>query len=228
MEKFFNELDSIVDSAWEGIKEGRYWQYCMSNPIPKELYKLVMLQVYHYTRFNSVNQAACAYSADPDQTTLLRFVYKHALEELGHERMVIRDLESIGELPDEFPEPLAPTQALISYLNDVAVRLGPIPRLGYSYWAEEVYDHIQPMLEKFRRDLGLQDKDMTFFVAHSHIDEKHSEEVREAMCRAVKTDEQREAIKQVARVTLFLTGQLLEESFRKFEEDQEKDLKKAS
>jgi pyrroloquinoline quinone (PQQ) biosynthesis protein C len=175
-----------------------------------------MLQVYHYTRYNSVNQAACAFSADPEQTTLLRFIYKHALEELGHERMVLRDLEAVGLLPEEMPAPLAPTQALIAFLNDVAIRKGPIARLGYSYWAEDVYDHIQPILDRFRNDLNLRDEVMTFFVAHSTIDEKHSEEVRLAMERAVKTEEDRQLVREVARVTLWLTGQLLEEALRAY------------
>lgn len=217
MDNFFKELDAVVDSGWDKIKKGRYWSHSLEQPITIELYQQVMLQVYHYTRYNSINQAACAFSADPGQTTLLRFVYKHALEELGHEKMVIRDLESIGALPASLPAPLPPTQALIAYLNDVAIRLGPIARLGYSYWAEEVYDHIQPILNKFRVDLGLKDEQMTFFVAHSTIDEKHSEEVRLAMQRGVKTDEERAQIKDVARVTLYLTGQLLEESLLEYE-----------
>ncbi|WP_122761160.1 iron-containing redox enzyme family protein [Pseudomonas viridiflava] len=216
MNNFFKGLDAIVDSGWAKIKSGRYWAHSLEQPITVELYQQVMLQIYHYTRFNSINQASCAFSADPGQTTLLRFVYKHALEELGHEKMVIRDLDSIGALPELLPAPLAPTQALIAYLNDVAIRLGPVARLGYSYWAEEVYGHIQPLLNKFRVDLGLKDEQMTFFVAHSAIDEKHSEEVRMAMLRSVNTDEERAQIKEVARVTLYLTGQLLEESLLEY------------
>ncbi|OUM04840.1 transcriptional regulator [Pseudomonas syringae] len=227
MDDFFEELDAIVEDGWAKIKKGNYWRHSLEQPITVELYQQVMLQVYHYTRFNSINQAACAFSAAPDQTALLRFVYKHALEELGHEKMVIRDLDSIGALPASLPEPLAPTQALVAYLNDVAIRLGPIARLGYSYWAEEVYDHIQPILNKFRLDLGLNDEQMTFFVAHSVIDEKHSEEVRLAIQRSVRTDEERALIKSVARVTLYLTGQLLEESLLEYERLAEVPLSKA-
>ena len=216
MQAFFKELDAIVEAGWAQIKQGAYWKFSLDNPMPPALYQQLMLQVYHYTRYNSVNQAACAFSADPEETTLLRFVYKHALEELGHERMVLRDLESVGLLPQEMPAPLAPTQALIAFLNDVAIRKGPIARLGYSYWAEDVYEHIQPILERFRADLGLKDEQMTFFVAHSTIDEKHAEEVRMAMQRAVKTEEDRRQIKEVARVTLWLTGQLMEEALRAY------------
>ncbi len=110
----------------------------------------------------------------------------------------------------------------------MAIRQGPVARLGYSYWAEEVYGHIQPILNKFRLDLGLVDEQMTFFVAHSSIDEKHSEEVRVAMQRSVKTGEERARIKEVARVTLYLTGQLLEESFLEYERLAEMPLLKAS
>lgn len=216
MQAFFKELDAIVEAGWAQIKQGSYWQFSLANPTPPALYQQVMLQVYHYTRYNSVNQAACAYSADPEHTTLLRFVYKHALEELGHERMVLRDLEAVGLLPEQLPAPLPPTQALIAFLNDVALRKGPIARLGYSYWAEDVYEHIQPILDRFRHDLRLKDEQMTFFVAHSSIDEKHSEEVRQAMQRAVKTEHERQQIKEVARVTLWLTGQLLEEALRAY------------
>ncbi|WP_287812567.1 iron-containing redox enzyme family protein [Pseudomonas sp.] len=216
MQAFFKELDAIVEAGWAQIKQGDYWKFSLANATPPALYQQVMLQVYHYTRYNSVNQAACAFSADPEQTTLLRFVYKHALEELGHERMVLRDLEAVGLLPQQMPAPLAPTQALIAFLNDVAIRKGPIARLGYSYWAEDVYEHIQPVLDRFRNDLKLKDEQMTFFVAHSTIDEKHSEEVRLAMERAVKTEQDRSQIKEVARVTLWLTGQLLEEALRAY------------
>lgn len=213
---FFKELDAIVEAGWTQIKQGDYWTFSLANATPPALYQQVMLQVYHYTRYNSVNQAACAFSADPGQTALLRFVYKHALEELGHERMVLRDLEAVGLLPQEMPSPLAPTQALIAFLNDVATRKGPIARLGYSYWAEDVYGHIQPVLDRFRNDLKLKDEQMTFFVAHSTIDEKHSEEVRLAMERAVMTEDDQRQVKEVARVTLWLTGQLLEEALRAY------------
>ncbi|MNE41496.1 hypothetical protein D3C80_1355700 [compost metagenome] len=93
--------------------------------------------------------------------------------------------------------------------------------MGYSYWAEDVYEHIQPVLDRFRNDLNLKDEQMTFFVAHSTIDEKHSEEVRLAMERVVKTGEDRSQIKDVARVTLWLTGQLLEEALRAYLADED-------
>src|SRR6185369_11115146 len=97
---------------------------------------------------NSINQAVAVLRAEPGQQSLLRYAYTHAREELGHELFIVHDLKSIGLLEDGdvFDPPLPATDALINYLYGVALRDGVIPRLGYSYWAESVYEHIGPLL----------------------------------------------------------------------------------
>ncbi len=111
-----------------------------------------------------MNQAAAAYSTAPENRKLLRFVYKHALEELGHEQMVVHDLKSINLYNEGFENhrPLPAIQALISYLYKVALDKGAVARLGYSYWAENCYGHIDPLLRKFSNDLNLTKNNMSF------------------------------------------------------------------
>ncbi|WP_228762860.1 iron-containing redox enzyme family protein [Xylella fastidiosa] len=173
----------------------------------------MMEQIYHYTRHNSVNQAAAAYSTAPENRRLLRFVYKHALEELGHEQMVVHDLKSINLYNEGFENlrPLPATQALISYLYKVALDKGAVARLGYSYWAENCYGHIDPLLRKFSNDLNLTKNNMSFFVAHSEIDSKHSDEVNEAISFSELTKDEEEEIINTDVTTLYLTGQILEQ-----------------
>jgi pyrroloquinoline quinone (PQQ) biosynthesis protein C len=72
------------------------------------------------------------------------------------------------------------------------------------------------MLNKFKNDFKLNNNNMTFFVAHSSIDEKHSAEVKAIMEKVIKTDEDKKKIKEVANVTLYLTGKLLEESLNEY------------
>jgi pyrroloquinoline quinone (PQQ) biosynthesis protein C len=174
-----------------------------------------MLQIFHYTRHNSINQAIAALRIDPEQMPLLRFVYGHAKEELGHERLVLHDLRSIGLLgeDDVLDPPLPATDALINYLYGISFREGAIPRLGYSYWAESVYGHIAPLLVSAKESLALDDRNMTFFAAHSEIDSKHAEQVRTTICLAVSTREQADAVHRVAVTSLWLTIQLLAQAF---------------
>jgi pyrroloquinoline quinone (PQQ) biosynthesis protein C len=212
---FFEGLDAAIAERWAEARQGRFWKHVTEHGCSPELYRLTLLQIFHYTRHNSINQAIAAFRADPEQLSLLRFVYEHAREELGHEQLVLRDLEAAGLLQEGAPiePPLPATDALIHYLYGVALREGPVPRLGYSYWAESVYTQIAPLLARVRDSLSLSERDSSFFSAHSAIDARHARQVRSALERAVTTREQAQAVQRVALTTLWLTLQLLEQAF---------------
>jgi heme oxygenase-like protein len=214
-EALFIRLDRSIGELWAEAKTGKFWRHVVSRGFDPELYRLAMSQIFHYTRHNSINQAVSALRADPGELSLLRFVYGHAREEVGHERLILSDLRSIGLLAgDQITDaPLPATDALINYLYGVALREGPVPRLGYSYWAESVYHQIGPLLLAARDSLALTYQNMSFFAAHAEIDAKHSEQVRSAICRAVTTAERAEAVHRVAVTSLWLTIQLLEQTF---------------
>ncbi len=205
------ELHALVADEWQRIKRGSFGSRVMEAPVTVEMYKDFLYQTYHYTRHNSMNQAVTAFVEAPEQ--LLRFVYRHAAEELGHERMVLHDLRALGAVGEDhvFPQPTPATEALIGYLYFVSLRYGPIARLGYSFWAEGSYDHFAEMMAKTKKDLSLESKHMTFFTAHAQADVEHMKQVTEAIETFAQTPEQRQLVKTVARTTLFLFGQLLEQ-----------------
>jgi hypothetical protein len=100
--EFIPSLRAAVDAQWAEIRKGAFWRQVMEQPVTPELYRDLMLQVWHYSRHNSMNQAVTAFVPAPEG--LLKFVYRHAAEELGHERMVVHDLRSI-DLFDEACRP---------------------------------------------------------------------------------------------------------------------------
>lgn len=212
---FVTSLREVVDAEWAQIKQGEFWRRFMGPPVTRELYRDLMLQVYHYSRHNSMNQAVAAFVPAPE--ALLKFVYRHAAEELGHERMVIHDLKSIGlfDEADLAQAPLPATEALIGYLYSVALRYGAVARLGYSFWAEGVYGHIEAPLAKMAKDLQLTSKNVTFFGSHAQADVAHIQQVEEAIERFAITPEEQALVVKVARTSLFLTGQLLEQVARR-------------
>ena len=221
-EDLISRLDATIEDLWAKARRGPFWKHVVDGQqLDPELYRILMCQLYHYTRHNSVNQAVAAFGADPDQIGLLRFVYGHADEELGHEKMVLHDLRAIGLLgrTERVAEsPLPATEALINYLYGVALRQGPVARLGYSYWAESVYGYIGPVLAQARRSMGLIDAQMAFFVAHAEIDSKHADEVAATIRRWVRSEEDAEAVHQVAVTTLWLTIGLMEQAYESWAE----------
>jgi hypothetical protein len=212
---FIQTLRETVDAEWASIKQGEFWDRVMGQaPVTRALYRDLMLQVYQYSRHNSMNQAIAAFVPAPEG--LLKFVYRHAAEELGHERMVVHDLKSIGlfDEADLAKAPLPATEALIGYLYYVGLRYGPIARLGYSFWAEGIYGHIQGPFAKISQDLQLTSKNVTFFGSHAQADAAHIQQVEEAIDRYAITPEDQALVIKVALTTLSLTGQLLEQVAR--------------
>ena len=129
------ELEDIVKDEWDVMRKGKFWNLILKKKVTPELYQKLMIEIYQYTRHNSMNQAVAAFVPAPEK--LLRFVYHHAYEELGHERMVVYDLKGVGLLDDKKlkANPLPSTEALIGYLYYVAMKYGAQARLGYSFWA---------------------------------------------------------------------------------------------
>jgi pyrroloquinoline quinone (PQQ) biosynthesis protein C len=215
--ELFGRLDQMISERWRVTFDSPFWQHMSTAGFDRELYKGLMTQLFHYTRFNSINQAMTVMNASPNDRALLRFVFRHADEELGHEHMVVHDLKALGLVSDvdelEAAHKVPAVDALINYLKGVATSEGPIPRLGYSYWAEDVYTHIEPMLRSMRTSLDLTDRQMTFFVAHAEIDSEHSEEVRRIIAKTVHTEEQCNAVLRVAETTLWLTTEMLQQVY---------------
>lgn len=211
---FLETLRAAVDDEWATIKQGEFWRRVLNEPVSRELYRDFMLQVWHYSRHNSRNQAVAAFVEAPEG--LLKFVYRHAGEELGHEKMVVHDLKSIDlfEEADLASAPLPATEAFIGYLYYVSLRYGPIARLGYSFWAEGVYDHIAAPFRKISTDLGLTSKNVTFFGSHAEADAEHIKQVEDSIVRFATTPQDQELVIRVARTTLSLTGLLLEQVAR--------------
>ncbi len=209
--RFVEALRQQVDAQWDQIKRGPFWRLVLQQTVTRPLYRDLMLQVYHYSRHNAMNQAVTAFVPAPEG--LLRFVFRHAAEELGHERMVTHDLRSIGLLQEsdlELP-PLPATEALIGYLYSVGLRYGPIPRLGYSFWAEGAHGHIAEIVAKVSKDLQLRPDNLTFFGSHAEADVAHAQQVEEAIERFATTEQDRELVLRVATTSLYLTGQLLDQ-----------------
>jgi hypothetical protein len=220
MSAFIQELKSLCDAEWRKISNGLFFKLIRKPELQRELYVRAMVEVFHYTKHNAINQAAATFNADHRKAGLLLFAIKHALEEVGHENMVVNDLASIGVDAAVFQRPPMPaTEALSGYLYSLSIRGGIIPRLGYSFWAEDSYEYMAPLLEICQRDMGLTEQQMTFFIAHASIDEKHSADVNHAIEQWVVTEEDKAAVRQVARTTLFLTGQIMESVARDVAEE---------
>ncbi|MDB5820172.1 MAG: hypothetical protein JWQ11_3812 [Rhizobacter sp.] len=218
-EGHFKALDRGIDALWSDILgRSRLVKAIRSGAATRELYAIYLMETHHYTLHNARNQAVVALR-DTGNPVYAKFCLSHAADESGHELMALHDLRALGLdlglgvdldlrrfMP---PAPLPATETLIAYLYWISAQGNSRRRLGYSYWAESCYEHINPLLSKLRHTLGLTDAQMTFFVAHSVIDAGHAAEVRRIMRRTCGPDDW-QPIAEAAHTSLSLTGALLD------------------
>jgi hypothetical protein len=211
-------LDKIISDTWNKIlNESKLVEAINSNSFDKYLYAIYMVETYHYTSHNARNQALVG-TTFPENPVYAKYCFHHASEEVGHEKMAYHDLISIGINESAFtiPAPLPETEILISYLYWISSNGNPIRRLGYSYWAESCYQYINPLIYKIKTVLQLKSHQLTFFIAHSEIDEKHANEVTDIIQKVVKDEEDINEIITVAKYTLNLTGYMLDAVYKEY------------
>jgi hypothetical protein len=212
------ELDVLLEAAWEGhlgvsptarrIEAGEY---------DARLYAIYLIETFHYTKHNARNQALVGVRSEAPPE-YLRYCFRHALEETGHELMALHDLQKLGVCLENtpLPAPLSETEVLIAYLYWVSASGDPLGRLGYSYWAEDAYRHIQPLFSAVTKKLGLTSATSTFLSAHAAIDEEHAAAVRSLVKEQVRTPEQLSRIAEVMQTSLALTMRLFDALDREY------------
>ncbi len=208
-----NEIENAIAQKWQVIlKNSILVREIMDGKLTKELYALYMIETYHYTAHNALNQATVGIKHAMKNAVYAKFCFEHASEETGHEKMALHDIRALGILYDQhnLPLPLPETETLIGYLYWISANGNPYRRLGYSLWAENVYQHINPLLTKIQSTLNLTDSQLTFFHAHSKIDDQHIKQVRQMILYTCKKDEDWQALKNVALTSLELTKQMLD------------------
>ncbi|RKP52556.1 iron-containing redox enzyme family protein [Trinickia fusca] len=209
----FAILEQRISGTWAEILDNSpLARSIRTGEFSKELYMIYMLETYHYTSHNARNQALAGV-AHPENPVYMKFCFDHAADEAGHEMMALHDLRSLGHVDDDLtlPAPLPSTETLIAYLYWASKNGNPFRRLGYSFWAESSYQYINPLVGKVKEKLGLKDSQLTFFVAHSAIDEEHAKEVCNVIERVAKSQSDWDAIGETAEVSLRLTGRMLDE-----------------
>jgi pyrroloquinoline quinone (PQQ) biosynthesis protein C len=215
----FAALDRLIDSVWNDIlTHSRLAQSIRTGSISHELYMIYMIETFHYTSHNARNQAATGVM-HAHHPVYAKFCFEHAAEETGHERMALHDLGSMGPKGTDLalPPPLPATETLIAYLYWISTQGNPYRRLGYSYWAENSYRYILPLVRGVKEALRLSDSQLTFFIAHSDIDDAHARHVRAMIERTCRNGEDWQMLSEAAETSLRLTGRMLEAVYDQYE-----------
>lgn len=207
-------LKKARDAAWAAIlKEASWPRFILAGDYDARFYGIYLVETYHYVMHNPRHQALVGAMSKDQPFNYTKFCYEHAEEETGHEMMAHHDLASLSSGHPQFamPPPDATTETFIAYLYWVSTNGNPLRRLGYSFWAEDSYGYIEPLVRKVKDTLKLDNSQMTFIISHATIDEKHSLEIEEMIGTFCKTEEDWQAVEDVMNTSLKLQSDMIEQ-----------------
>jgi heme oxygenase len=134
--------------------------------------------MYHFVRSSS---ETLVYSAAGVSNQRVRdYLWQHAAEELGHEKLIAHDFGVLGG--DESwlvtSQPLPLVQGYISHFRALGFLTAPEERLGAVYVIEHVGKVLGPAVTRGLLGAGFEARAMTFASTHSGEDDAHAGDIR--------------------------------------------------
>jgi pyrroloquinoline quinone (PQQ) biosynthesis protein C len=135
-------------------------------------------------------------------------------------KMAYNDLKAL-DVPlnsdEDMPPALPATEVMIAYVKYLSLSEKPWRSLGYHYWIEQPYDYILPFMQALKHNMGLKDEQMSFYLQHVKIDQKHGKDIQNIVMKVCETDEQWEEIKEMTRTSLWLMFRMVQDIIDEYE-----------
>jgi len=176
-------------------------------------YRSYMTDVYHYALHSSqvigLAAARCVNSHPP----VAEYLFKHAVDELGHDRWARQDLLDLGlsQADIDRSRPSIACRTMLAYEYLYASHENPLGLFGWMFVLEGMGgSHAGGVAAAIDRALGLQGKGTYFLAGHGEADAVHSEELFDVVSDHITTCADIEAFETVADRSLELYIEILD------------------
>ena len=215
-------LDTLISREWQEIFSSEMAPKVYKTIEDKDIrfYAIYMTQVYHYAYHTPRSLALAGANLANGDIKLMEHFFEHALEENGHDMIAFNDLKAMGvplKKRRDMPPALPSTETMIAYVKYLSLSPEPYRSLGYHYWIEQPYGYIDRFMQQLNEGLQLQESQFSFYKTHKSLDEKHGDDVQSLISYCCQTEQQWEAIYEVAQTTMRQFAQMIFESLEEYE-----------
>ena len=174
-------------------------------------YKAILREIYHYSKEDPQIQALAAVYFRGDDRASVKMFLKHAISEIGHDRMALADLEALGEDVSlvALSNPLPATIALTAFPFYQIQYANPVGYLGYLYFLEHMPTAAGKGYAAALAAAGVPEAAMSFLHEHTTVDVAHNKLMEEYVSRLVRTEADLDAVCYAIEVTGDLYAKML-------------------
>lgn len=179
-------------------------------------YVSYLVDVHAYAQHSSQVIALAGARLVPREPQLAEYLFRHAGEELGHDKWAAEDLRELG-VDDRDPSRMSPSSACLRMIGLeylYAERLNPVGLFGWMFALETLGGTVGGAVGmRLNRTLGLDGRGLRFLLGHAEADSHHSEDLFNAIAEHVKAPQDVDAVERMARESVDLYCAILDASF---------------
>jgi pyrroloquinoline quinone (PQQ) biosynthesis protein C len=204
-------LRTVFTEAMAGFTRSSAMRTLAEGRITLDQYKSVLREIYHYAKEDPQIQALATVFFRGDDRDTVKLFLKHAISEIGHDRIALADLAALGEDISLVPlgNPLPATIALTAFPFYQIQYANPVGYLGYLYFLEHMPTAAGETYSTALAATGVPTTAMTFLHEHMTVDVAHNKLMEEYITRLVRTKADLAAVSYALRVTAELYGAML-------------------
>lgn len=209
---------AILEAAWKDnasrMSQSKAFALLASGRMTPRQYAAVLRQVFHHARENPQIQALATARFRGDQRALVRNFYRHAISEIGHDELALRDIEALGEDVSRIrsERPLPATFALLASAFHMIEHHEPVAYLGYLFHLEYTPVQLGHLYMEALERAGIPRTAMGFLEEHATADVAHVKLIRTYLDKLVTTPEELDAVLYMQRVTAELYARMLDQA----------------
>jgi len=179
------------------------------------LYCSVLREIYHYTKEDPQMQAYAATYFRGDDRELVPLFFRHALSEVGHEKLALADLVTLGESSEGIASsrPLPSTIAFTAFGFYQIAFGNPVGYLGYLYFLEMLPTQHGGAFREALVHAGVPESGLTFLRDHMTIDVGHNKLMEQYLSKLVRNRSDLDAAIYAMQVSAHLYAHLLQGAF---------------
>lgn len=219
VENVGNEMRSAFDAVMHHFLDTPAMKMIREGRITKLLYQSVLREIYHYTKEDPQMQAyAATYFRGDDRETVKLFL-RHAISEVGHEKLALDDLKTLGENVREIErsQPLPATIAFTAFGFYKITFGNPVAYLGYLYFLEFLPTQHGGVFRNPLLDAGIPEEALSFLRDHMTVDVGHNQLMEKYLTQLVHDRADLDAAIYAMRVTADLYAKMLQDAFARVE-----------
>jgi hypothetical protein len=171
-----DHLNTEFAAAMAALNDSAAMRRLWSGGVKVPEYAQYLRQVVHYTAVNPQLQALAGANLGRAKRKLVGTYLKHALSEVGHDQLAVRDLRKL-DVDVEFmktDEPLLETTLLTALPRHQLANYGPVGHLGYLYFLEFLPTASGAAYADLLLEGGVPETAMSFIREHVRVDVAHN------------------------------------------------------